>query len=322
MRLSIVSTLYNSEATILSFYERCTEIAKKFCNSNYEIILVNDGSPDNSLGIAREIVCRDPNVIIVDLSRNFGHHKALMTGLRYAKGENIFLIDSDMEEDPAWLFQFSREMEQNALDSVYGYQEKRKGGFFERVSGWFFYRLFRLFVGFDFPANIITARLMTRRFAQAVVRHRERELSIGWLFFVTGFQQKGVAVAKAYRGESNYTFSRKLTVAVNSIISFSSRPLSYIFVSGVGIFLMSSLYVAYLVISTVFFRNPPSGWTSLMVSLWMIGGIVIACIGIIGIYIAKIYEEVKARPYVIVRDVYSAATLVGGKPADSSFTLA
>ena len=142
MKLSIVSTLYGSAAYINEFYERSLLVARELVGEDFEIIFVNDGSPDNSLEIGLSLMEQDEKIKIIDLSRNFGHHKAMMLGLEHAQGKKIFLIDIDLEEQPEWLVSFNSLMLSEDADVVYGVQASRKGNFFERMSGYFFYRLF------------------------------------------------------------------------------------------------------------------------------------------------------------------------------------
>ncbi|MCH7501573.1 MAG: glycosyltransferase family 2 protein, partial [Nitrospinae bacterium] len=153
MRLSIVSTLYNSAPHLLEFYERLTQCAQGITH-DYEMILVNDGSPDASLDLALQLYEKDQRIRVIDLSRNFGHHKAKMTGLQHARGEYVFLIDSDLEEPPETLKRFWDEMQKaRDLDVVFGVQEKRKGGLFERVSGAVFYKIINWFGDVKIPEN-------------------------------------------------------------------------------------------------------------------------------------------------------------------------
>src|SRR5512139_2401581 len=128
MKLSIVATLYQSAPYIAEFHQRSSAAAKKLAGEDYEIVLVNDGSPDNSLDLAVQLTESDSHVVVVDLSRNFGHHKAMMTGLAHARGEQVLLIDSDLEEEPEWLIAFAEQMQSEHCDVVYGAQEQRKGG--------------------------------------------------------------------------------------------------------------------------------------------------------------------------------------------------
>jgi putative glycosyltransferase len=305
MRLSIVATLYHSAAHIAEFVRRSAAAAERLVGDNYEIILVNDGSPDDSLDVAVRIAEQNPRLVVVDLSRNFGHHKAMMTGLTYARGERVFLIDSDLEEEPEWMIDFAAQMESESCDVVFGVQAKRKGGFFERWSGQWFYILFRIVTGVALPENIVTARLMTRRYVDALVRHEEREVFMAGLWLITGFVQHPHTVTKHSTSETTYTLRKKLTILVNSITSFSSSPLVGIFIVGCVIFVISGLYGAYLVANWLFLGVPPSGYTSLMASVWLLGGMISAFIGIVGIYLSKIYSETKRRPYTIVRSVFN-----------------
>src|SRR6187399_3308097 len=153
MMLSIVTSMFRSEAYVQEFYERCTAAARQLTDS-YEFVFVHDGSPDNSLQAVLQLRERDPRVRVVDLSRNFGHHKALMTGLARARGERVFLIDCDLEEDPAWLLTFDREMRATGADVIYGVQSERKGGWFERVTGDLFFRIFNRLLTDPIPANV------------------------------------------------------------------------------------------------------------------------------------------------------------------------
>lgn len=135
MKLSIVTTLYQSAAYIDEFHRRASEQAKILAGDDYEIVMVNDGSPDDSLQRAVELHRVDPHVVVVDLSRNFGHHKAFMTGLAYSRGAKVFLIDSDLEEQPEWLAEFGDKLQKTGADSVYGVQANRRGGAVERLTG-------------------------------------------------------------------------------------------------------------------------------------------------------------------------------------------
>lgn len=305
MKLSIVATLYQSAPYIAEFYQRTSASARQLVGDDYEIVLVNDGSPDNSLELAVQLTEQDHHVVVVDLSRNFGHHKAMMTGLAHARGERVFLIDSDLEEEPEWLTSFARQMESESCDVVYGVQQTRKGGWFERCSGQWFYRLFQALTGLALPENVVTARLMTRRYVIALLRHEEREVFLAGLWHITGFEQSPQSVRKHNRSETTYTLRRKMAVLVNSVTSFSNAPLVSIFYIGVLISLLAFVYIAYLVLNWMFFTKPLSGWTSVMASMWLLGGMVISFIGVVGIYLSKIYSETKRRPYTIVRRVYA-----------------
>ncbi|MGI9275628.1 MAG: glycosyltransferase family 2 protein [Endozoicomonas sp.] len=302
-KLSIVTTLYHSAPYIEEFCLRASESARQMYD-DFEIILVNDGSPDNSLEVAKLLLTSMPNLAIVDLSRNFGHHKAMMTGLAHATGELVFLIDSDLEEEPEWLLTFHSQMQQQECDVVYGVQEQRKGGLFERFSGEVFYRLFRRLSGLNLPSNVVTARLMTRRYVKSLLDHREREVYLAGLWHITGFDQQAMEVQKHDSSHSTYTFRRKMAIFVNSITSFSNTPLISIFYIGISILFLAGSYTTYLIYNWLFLSEPLLGWTSLMASIWLLGGLMISFTGVIGIYLSKIFIETKQRPYTIIRKVY------------------
>lgn len=305
MKLSIVATLYQSASCLAEFHQRASAAARQLAGDDYEVILVNDGSPDNSLDLAVQLAESDDHVMVVDLSRNFGHHKAMMTGLAHSRGEQVLLIDSDLEEEPEYLISFAEQMERESCDVVYGVQEKRRGGWFERWSGQWFYRVFNFLTGLDLPKNIVTARLMTRRYVDALLLHREREILIAGLWHITGFDQRPQIIKKHSTGETTYTFRRKISVLVNAVTSFSNAPLVGIFYIGISISLLASIYIVYLVANWMFLAKPMSGWTSVMASIWLLGGMVISFIGVVGIYLSKIFSETKQRPYTIVRKIYA-----------------
>jgi putative glycosyltransferase len=305
MKLSIVATLYQSASYIPEFHQRASEAARTLVGEDYEIVLVNDGSPDNSLNIAIHLTDIDSHVVVVDLSRNFGHHKAMMTGLTHTRGDLVLLIDSDLEEEPECLIGFAEQMKSQGCDVVYGVQEQRKGGWFERWSGQWFYRFFKALTGIALPENIVTARLMTRRYVDSLVLHQETEVFMAGLWHITGFDQNPQIITKHGTCETTYTFRKKMSVLINSVTSFSNAPLVAIFYIGVSISLVAFISFVYLIIQWTFLARPLSGWTSVMASIWLLGGMVISFIGVVGIYLSKIFSETKKRPYTIVRQIYA-----------------
>lgn len=305
MRLSVVATLYQSASYINEFHKRVTAASRQLVGDDYEIVLVNDGSPDNSLDLAVLLTRNDPHLRVIDLARNFGHHKAMMTGLAQAQGERIFLIDSDLEEEPEWLLEFDEQMKQTQCDVVYGVQEVRKGSLFERFTGAFFYRVFRILTGIGQPNNIVTARLMSRRYVRALLGHRERELNIGGLWIMTGFKQVAHVVCKHQTSPTSYSTATKLGHFVNAITSFSNRPLVYTFYAGLLTSISALIYIAFLLVRYFFLGSPASGYTSLIASVWFFSGLIVFVQGVHGIYLSKMFAEIKQRPYTIIRDIYS-----------------
>ena len=306
MYLSIVTTLYYSAPYINEFYQRISIESQKLTD-DYEIIFVNDGSPDDSLDIAVKLHQEDERVRVIDLSRNFGHHKAVMTGLSYARGKLIFLLDSDLEEEPELLSLFHEHYQLSEVDVVYGVQKVRKGNIFEKITGEVFYSFFNLISSYPVPRNLITARLMSQRYVRSLVDHKDKEIFLAGLWAITGFKQVPLVVKKYSKGESTYNFFRKLSIAINSITSFSNKPLIFVFYLGALISLISAIAVIVLIIRRLFFNVLLSGWPSLIVSVWFLGGLTIFSLGIIGIYVAKIFSETKQRPYTIIRNIYESS---------------
>ena len=306
MKLSIVTTMYYSARHFQEFYRRIAT-AVRAISDDYEMIFVNDGSPDNSLDVALELQKNDCRITVVDLSRNFGHHKAIMAGLSYARGDHVFLIDCDLEEDPENLGLFFETISQDAnCDVVYGVQPKRKGSILSKTFAYLFYKILNFLSNEELDPNMVFSRLMTRRYVDSLLRFREAELFLVGIWRITGYNQYPVAIPTHHKGASSYTLRKKIDLAINAITSFSNKPL--VFISQVGAIISgcSLLVIIYLISMKIFHNYILSGWTSLMVSVWLLGGLIILFMGIIGIYISKIFSETKSRPSVIVRHEYRA----------------
>lgn len=303
MKISVVSTLYYSAPYIHEFYNRVCAVIASLAIESYEIIFVNDGSPDNSLELAVEIAKENTNITVVDLSRNFGHHRAMMTGLNYAQGDLVYLIDSDLEEEPEWLIEFSNLLQTSQADVVYGVQRVRRGKLRERLSGALFYKFMDIISRSDYPRDVVTARLMTKRYVSALLQHHEREIFIVNLWHITGFKQITCNVQKHSTSHSTYTLQKKMSHVLNAVTSYET-PLVWIFYMGCLISITAFSYIIFLIINWLVIKNTLTGWTSLIVSIWLVGGLIITVLGFIGIYLSLIYLEVKQRPLTIVRDVF------------------
>jgi putative glycosyltransferase len=304
VKISVVATLYYSEKYTQEFYTRVRNALLKI-TQNYEIVFVNDGSPDNSRSRILEFQQSDSRIVLIDLSRNFGHHQAILTGLQHATGDYIFLIDTDLEEDPELLIMFWEKMKSSEdIDVVYGLQEKRKGGVFERTSGSLFYKGLDLLTNFEYPANTFTARLMKRKYVEAVLRYQEKTLDVWAIFAMVGFNQEGVVATKKWKGTSTYTFMKKLRMSLEIMTSLSHRPLYMIFFVGTIWLLLSFFNVIWIFIQKWLYGAEIEGWASIMASVWLIGGITIFLLGLIGIYLSKMFLEIKNRPLSIIKTIY------------------
>jgi putative glycosyltransferase len=304
MKLSIVSTLFLSESYINEFYERVSNIATNIVGDEFEIIFVDDGSPDNSLDIACQIAKQDSRLKVIELSRNFGHHKAMMTGLKHVSGDLVFLLDSDLEERPEYLKDFFEEMKSTKADVIFGVQDSRKGQKFEKFTGAIFWKFIRLITGLPFQKNLSTVRLMTRDYVNALIQHNEHEIFIAGLWLITGFKQNPLPITKSYKRKTAYSFSAKVSLLINSVTSFSNKPLIVIFYAGCLISILSLSYIFYLIYCKLFLMQSLPGWTSVMASVWLLGGLIISFLGIIGIYLSKIFIETKNRPYSLIKKIH------------------
>lgn len=303
MKISVVTTLYQSAPYVYDFYYAIQRNLLKL-TSDYEIIFVNDGSPDGSLEKAVAIQRNDASVKVVDLARNFGQHKAIVEGLSHTTGALVFSLEADLEENPDWLLCFHSHMTENPeCDVVYGVQEKRKGGYLERLFGALFYTLFNFITSTSMPANHVTARLMSRRYVLALLEYTERAFFLGGIYTLVGFRQDPFLINKLNTSSTTYTFAKKVHLLFEAITSFSTAPLKAVFYAGATIFLVSLLSSAYVLLGLYHGYLP--GWASLFLSLWALSGLIMASIGIVGIYISKVMDEVKLRPRTTVRHIYA-----------------
>jgi putative glycosyltransferase len=303
MDLSIVTTLYRSAPHLEEFYARASAAAMAL-TSDYEIVLVNDGSPDNSLEVALRLFEKDERVRIVDLSRNFGNHKAVMTGLAHARGNLVFLLDCELEEDPGLLETFYQEMKESGADVVYGVEAEGSGGFRRRV----WERALRLVIDESVARNALTLRLMTRRYVLSLIQHQDHEVFLPGLMAITGFVQIPCPVKRPSTGAQPLGQSHTLRGWVEAVTAFSNKPLVTVFYLGCGISVLAGTAAAALVIHWLFLGGFLSGWPSLMVSIWLLGGLTIFCLGVLGIYLARVFMETKRRPYTVVKALYERSS--------------
>ncbi|NOS85102.1 MAG: glycosyltransferase family 2 protein [Ignavibacteria bacterium] len=304
--ISVVTAVYNSAGYLEEFLSKCTAALKDTNCERFEIIFVNDGSPDNSLEKLFELKKSYPHIIIIDLSRNFGHHYALFAGISAAKGDYVFLIDCDLETSPDVLPGFLDEIKRTGDDVVYGYQEQRKGGAFEKISGNLFWKIFNLLSETKVSKNILTERILSRKYVDSLLEMGDKNLFLAGMMNWLGYDQRGIPVKKIKReGRSNYSFMKKISLAVNSVTSFSPAPLKGIFYMGLVITLFSLSFAGYIVINKILFPDEISlGWTSILASISFSLGIITLCLGIIGIYLSKIFSQVQNRPLYFIKDIH------------------
>jgi putative glycosyltransferase len=307
MELSVVTTLYKSEIYLDRFLERITKAIEKINITHYEIVFVNDGSPDNSFDKVLSLKLQYPEIVLIDLSRNFGHHNAIQAGLRYTSGEYIFLIDNDLETPPELLVDaYIQLTSDKSFDFVYGFQENRKGGIVEKIGGDIFYDTFNKLSDTSLPKNILTECLFTRKYLNSFLLLGDSNLFIAGMMSWTGFKQKGIPVIKNQRDEaSTYSTRRRLQLLINAVASFTGKPLEYLFYFGLGVSFLSFLTIVYLVSKKVILgTNQQIGWTSLIAMNFLLMGVISTFLGVIGIYINKIFKQVQNRPNYIIKNIY------------------
>jgi len=300
--LSIVTTLYNSKNYIDDFYKRSIDSAEKDFDE-IEIIFVNDASPDNSLSKCKQLFSLDRRIKIIDLAINAGHHKAIMTGLKYASNDYVWLIDIDLEESPEWLNLFYEEIKKRNCDVIYGEQLARKGGIFEVLTGKLFFSFMKYNSHAKFQNNATTARIMTKRYVKRLCEFKEYYPILNGLWSITGFDQKSILVKKLSHSKTTYKLSHKFQLALEAILSFSTTPIKLIAYTGLLSIIISFIVLFILIISYLSKDSVLVGWTSIMGSIWFFGGLITASIALIGIYVVKIYIEVKQRPYTIIKEI-------------------
>jgi len=304
MKLSIVATMYYSRNYLLEFYNRTMAVVNEL-DLTYEFIFVDDGSPDDSLLVALQLQGSNPHVKVVELSRNFGHQRAIMTGLQHSSGDFVFLIDCDLEESPELLKEFwPKIVDQKEIDVVYGVQVKRKGDWFERISGRVFYKILSALSPVEYPSDTITARVMTRNYINSIIRFQEKELDLWGVFALAGFNQQPVSVTKGHKGVSTFTLRKKIKRAIEIITSFSHRPLYLTFLLGVVSFIVAFINVLLILYKKLILNVEVEGWASILASIWFVGGMILLVLGIFGIYLSKMFLEIKNRPLTIVRHVH------------------
>lgn len=307
LELSVVTTVFRSEDSIDEFYERAIGAAMALTDS-YEVVFVDDGSPDSSAARVLRIATRDPRVVLVELSRNFGHHRALFAGLAESRGRLVFLIDSDLQEDPEWLSRFWAEMHAGnaAPDVVYGVDKSRRGSLPKRALRGLFYRVFNSLSDTKIPVNATTARLMSREYVGALLTVGDQDPFLAASFVWTGFRQRAIEVEKSSsRRESSYGPGRLVAMALGSVTSFSSYPLKLISLSGLAIAAVAGVFgLRVIVIKLLDPESVVLGYSSVIVSIWLMGGLLLFSVGVVGYYLSRVFLEVKNRPRFIVRQVH------------------
>ncbi len=314
--LSIVSPMYN-EAEGLAEFVRQVHATVDSLAISWELILVNDGSKDASLSVAMDLARADPALRIVSFSRNFGHEAASTAGLRYARGDAVVLIDSDLQDPPAVIANMLAKWREG-FQVVYGVRSKRnEETALKKVTSWGFYRLMGHMAKIDLPRDAGDFRLMDRKVVDAFNALPERNRFVRGLVCWTGFRSTGVAFERAPRfaGKTKYNYLKLVKLAIDSLTGFTTAPLKI--ATWLGSIIAAAALVWIGVVIVQFFAVPnyrQPGYTFLAIAILFLGGVQIFLIGLIGEYLARTYEQVQGRPLYIVDELlgFGETPAIGG----------
>jgi len=313
-QLSIVVPCYNEEGCLEALHRRLAEAARTAAGDDYEIILVNDGSRDNSWPIMERIALADPHLVAINLSRNHGHQLALTAGLDHSSGDHILIIDADLQDPPELLGPMLEVMREKGADVVYGVRRSRRGETaFKRATAHGFYRLLSRATDVEIPVDTGDFRLMSRRALDAFLSMPEQARFIRGMVAWIGFKQVPILYDREERfaGETKYPFKKMFRFALDALTGFSSAPLKLASHAGLALSVGSVLIVLYILAAWLSGRSV-AGWTSLMLVVVVLGAVQMFVLALMGEYIGRLYNEAKKRPLYIVQGI--AGTPAGRTP--------
>jgi glycosyltransferase involved in cell wall biosynthesis len=312
--LSAVIPLYNEEANVAELLRRVQGVLEQLPGiDDFEIICVNDGSRDGTLTALRALLARYPKLVVLSLSRNFGHQLAATAGLDIARGDAVVLMDGDLQDPPELIAQFVEKWTEG-YDVVYAVRRTRKGeSRFKLFTAGAFYRITRLLTNVSIPVDTGDFRLMSRRVIEALKQIRERHRFLRGLVSWVGFNQIGVPYDRDARfaGETKYPVSKMLKFAIDGITSFSEIPLRFASYTGFFVSMAAFIVAVIEILIRVFTGYNLPGYTSTIFAILFLGGVQLICIGILGEYIGRINDQIKGRPLYLVSTVERATPIVG-----------
>lgn len=304
-KITIIIPCYNEERSLPLLYERLNEVSEQLPQYAWEFLLVNDGSRDNTLQIMRSLRSRDSQVCYIDLSRNFGKERAMLAGLDFATGDAVIIMDADLQQPPEIIPQMLKLWEEGYED-VYARRLTRTGEpWLRRKMSLMFYKLLQRFTRDDVLRNVGDFRLLDRKCVDALKQLREHERYTKGLFVWIGYKKTEVTYEQQERaqGISSFGFLRLLTLAVDGITSFSTAPLRISTVMGLIVSMVAFFYMCYVLIKTIILGGDPvQGFPTLIIVMLFLGGVQLLSLGIIGEYLARIFNETKNRPVYLVRE--------------------
>lgn len=299
--ISIVAPAYNEQEVLGEFHRRVTEVMASL-GCQYEIVLVNDGSRDNTLALMYALRERDPHISVVDLSRNFGKEIALSAGLDHTKGDVVVVLDSDLQDPPELIPQML-DIWREGYDVVYGMRTARDGEtWFKKATAKYFYRLIKSVSRVDIPKDTGDFRLMSRRAVEALSKLREEHRFMKGLFAWVGFPSSPFLYRRDPRaaGETKWNYWKLWNFALEGITSFTVAPLKVSTYLGMLIAVLALLYAVFVIWKALVYSDPVRGYPSLMTVVLFLGGVQLISVGLLGEYVGRIFNEVKRRPLYLV----------------------
>lgn len=320
--VSVVVPVYGSEDILPHTYDRLhTVLAGLAPEFDYEIVFVDDGSPDGSLGVLRGLAAQDPRVRVLALSRNFGHQTALTAGVDHARGDAVISIDDDLQ-DPPELIREMLDLWRAGNKVVYGVRAAREGeSLFKRTSAKLFYRLIRRLSDTELPLDSGDFRLMDRVVVDALSGMREESRYVRGMVSWLGFRQAPLSYERDARfaGKGHYTLPRLMKLSFDGIFSFTSRPLALSTQFGMVLTALSAVAALAIVTERLLSPTPVApGWTSVIVAVLFMGGVQLVSIGVLGAYVSRIFYESKKRPLYVVAERLNLADLPVCSPTGGS----
>lgn len=302
-QISVILPIFNEEETITALYERLEKVLSQNFQF-YEVILVNDGSTDKSLSIIQQICNQNRSYRYISFSRNFGHQKALLAGIRNARGGAVVIMDSDLQDPPECIPALYHKLREG-YEMVYTQRVTRKGeSLFKVFTAKMFYRLLNFFSPIDIPLDAGDFRIMSRKFVDTLKKLPEKNIFLRGQMAWIGYKSTFVRYERdpRYAGKTKYSLKKMLWFAFNGITAFSNFPLQIASFLGILFSIVAFLIMLYAVYSKFILNQAVTGWTSIMVSTMFIGGVQLLCIGIIGEYISRIANDVRNRPDYIIEE--------------------
>ena len=298
--ISVVIPVYKAEGCLEELYRRLTASLEQ-TSSNFEIILVEDCGGDRSWQVIVDLAHRDNRVRGIQFSRNFGQHYGITAGLDHCNGDWVVVMDCDLQDRPEEIPRLYAKA-QEGYEIVLARRIQRKDKPFKRFTSWLFYKVFSYLADIDYDGSIGNFRIVSRKVVNNFRLMRERLRFFGGLVNWMGFPAATIDVehAERFAGETSYTWKKLWTLASETIIAYSDKPLRLSIRLGFSLSFLALIGGVGLVLRTLIYGSPVSGWASLIVSVYLLGGIVIAILGIIGIYLGKAFDEVKNRPLYII----------------------